>query len=54
MGNDIIREKEKYLGVVMSPEKHINNSFGDTYRMLRKTKIAFHCLNKVMKKLKLE
>ena len=56
MGDDIISRatEEKDLGVViqdnLSPEKHINRIFGDTYRMLRNIRVAFHFLDKDMMK----
>ncbi len=32
----------------LSPEKHINKIFGDTYKMLRNIRVAFHFLDKDM------
>ena len=32
----------------LSPEKHINRIFGDTFRMLRNIRMAFHLLDKDM------
>ena len=49
-----IENEEKDLGVVMqdnlSPEKHIDKIFGDTFTMLRNIRMAFHFLEKVMRK----
>jgi len=56
MVNDIISRvnEEKDLGIViqdnLSPEKHINKIFGETYRMLRNIRVAFHFLDKNMMK----
>ena len=47
-----IAKEEKDLGVViqenLSPEKHINRIFGDTFMMLRNMRMAFHFLDKAM------
>ena len=47
-----IAKEEKDLGVViqdnLSPEKHINRIFDDTFKMLRNIRMAFHFLDKVM------
>ena len=54
MGNDIISRvnEEKDLGILiqdnLSPEKHIDKIFGDTYRMLRNIRVAFYFLDKEM------
>ena len=54
LGENIIsiEKKEKNLGVViqdnLSPEKHIDRIFGDTFRMLRNIWMAFHFLNRDM------
>ena len=49
-----IAKEEKDLGVViqdnLSPDKHIN-IFGDTFMMLRNIQMAFHFLNKDMRKI---
>ena len=56
MGNSIIIkvDKEKDLGIVMqnnlSPEKHINKIFGETYNMLRNIRVTFHYMDKEMMK----
>ncbi len=55
MGNDISRStEEKDLGVMLQdnllPDKHINKIFGDTYKMLRTLRVAFHFLDKDMMK----
>ena len=48
----LIEKVEKDLGVViqdkLSPEKHIDQIFGDTFMMLRNIWIAFHFLDKDM------
>ena len=52
LGENIISlaKEEKNLAVVMqdnlSPEKHINRIFGDTFRMLRNMRMAFNFLDK--------
>ena len=47
-----IANEEKDLGVViqdnLSPEKHINRIFGDTFMMLRNIRMAFHFLDKYL------
>ena len=47
-------KEEKYLGVViqdtLSPERHINQLFGSTYRMLTNIRVAFHYMDKDMMK----
>ena len=48
-------KEEKDLGMViqdtLSPEWHINQLFGSTYRMLINIWVAFHCMDKnIMKK----
>ena len=47
-----IAKEEKDLVVLiqdnLSPEKHINRIFGDTFRMLRNIRMAFHFLDKDM------
>ena len=56
MGNSIVAtvDQEKDLGMVMqdnlSPEKHINKIFGETYNMLRNIRVAFHYMCKEMMK----
>ena len=46
----LIGKEEKDLGVViqgnLSPEKHIDRIFEDTFRMLRNIQMAFHFLDK--------
>ena len=49
-------KEEKDLGLViqdtLSPERHINQLFGSTYRMLTNIRVAFHYMDKdVMKKI---
>ena len=43
-------KEEKDLGVViqdtLSPERHINQIFGSTYRTLTNIRVAFHYMNK--------
>ena len=57
LGENIISiaKEEKDLGVViqdnLSPEKHINRIFGDTFMMLRNIWMAFHFLDKYMRKI---
>ena len=34
----------------LSPEKHINKIFGETYNMLRNVRVAFHYMDKEMMK----
>ena len=58
LGQNIIQivKEEKALVVVIQdnllPEKHVDGIFGDTFRMLRNIRIAFHFLDKnMMKKL---
>ncbi len=52
MGDEIIKgnQHERDLGVIMqygsSPEKHINNIFGDAYRMVRNVRTAFNHMDK--------
>ena len=54
MGNDKISRvnEEKDIGILiqdnLSPEKHIDKIFGDTYRMLRNIRVAFYFLDKEM------
>ena len=54
LGENIIsiEKEEKDLGVViqdnLSPEKHIDRIFGDTFRMLRNIRMAIHFLNQDM------
>ena len=47
-----IEEEDKDLGVViqdnLSPEKHINKIFVNTFKMLRNKRMAFHFLDKDM------
>ena len=56
MGDAIIsrESEEKDLGVFiqdnLSPEKHINKIFGDTFRTLRNIEVAFHYMDKDMLK----
>ena len=56
LGENIISiaKEEKDLVVViqdnLSPEKHINIIFGDTFRILRNIRMAFNILNKDIKK----
>ena len=51
----INRKEEKIWGVViqdnLSPEKHIDIIFGDTFMILRSTRMAFHFLDKDMMKI---
>ena len=55
-GQNIISkvQEEKGLRVViqdnLSPEKHINRIFGDTFMMLRNIRMGFHFLDKDMMK----
>ncbi len=52
MGEEVIKrnEHERDLGVIvqdnLSPEKHINNIFGDAYGMLRNVRTAFNYMDK--------
>ena len=56
MGMEEIKKvhEEKDLGVTiqdnLKPEKHIGKIFGDTYRMLRNIRVAFHYMDKEMMK----
>ena len=56
MGEEVIMKsrKEKDLGVViqdtLTPEQHISEIFGKTYRMLTNVKVAFHYMDKDMMK----
>ena len=50
-----IAKEEKDLGVViqdnLSPDKHINKILGETFRLLRNIRMAFHFLDKdIMRK----
>ena len=49
-----IAKEQKDLGVViqdnLSPEKHIDKIFGDTFKMLRSIRMAFHFIDKDMRK----
>ena len=49
-----IAKEEKNMRVViqdnLSPEKHIDRIFGDTFRRLRNIRMAFHFLDKDMMK----
>ena len=57
LGNYIIprASEDKDLGIFihnnLSPEMHIKKTFGDTFRMLRNIGVAFHFLEKEMKKI---
>ena len=48
----LIAKEEKDLGVVikdnLSPEKHIDIIFGDTFTLLRDVQMTFHILDKDM------
>ena len=49
-----ITKEEKDLGVLIqnnsSPENHVDKIFGDTFWMLRNIRMAFHFLDKDMKR----
>ena len=48
----LIAKEEKDLGVViqdnLSPQKHIDRIFGDTFRMLKNIRMGFYFLGKDM------
>ena len=56
MGEKVIMKsrEEKDLGVIiqdtLTPERHISEIFGSTYRMLMNIRVAFHYMDKAMMK----